>query len=175
MNKQITSLCLGVALCLPFLASAGVITGSNVSVTFNPGNIVLNGTVGTGNDIVIGQFLFDINDGIDNDIFNWDSLPQAGALVGTNTFTLSGLLFDGGEELAGFNVLGTVLTGLTTSFTSNSLTINYTNVGFVGPGEVLRGQYVTRAPNGVPAPGTLALLAAALPVIAFRRRRRASR
>jgi hypothetical protein len=124
MNKQITSLCLGVALCLPILASAGVITGSSVSLTFNPGNIVFNGTVGTGDDIVINNFRFDIDDGSDNDIFNWDSLPEAGTVAGKNSITLSGLQFDGGEELAGFNVLGTILAGLTTSFTSNSLTIN---------------------------------------------------
>jgi hypothetical protein len=151
MKKFVLS---AIAFLLPGFAAAGIVTGDSVSLEFDPGNLAFNGTAGAGADIVVNNFRFDVNGGFSDDIFSWTSIPLAGSLAGTNTFTLSSLAFTGGEVLAGFNLWYTALSGVTFSTTANSLTVGYTSTGFVGPGPILVGQYITRK---VPEPATLAL------------------
>jgi hypothetical protein len=149
-----------IALLLPGFATAGIVPGSSVALVFNPGNLAFSGTAGAGADIVVNAFSFDVNGGAGSDVFTWAS-SGAGALVGTNTFTLSNLAFTGGQTLVGFNLISTLLSGVTFSTTASSLTVGYTTAPSAGPGTVFSGSYVLRG-TAVPEPGTLALLGLAL-------------
>ena len=161
----------------PQFASAATLNGDNVTLTFNPINVVRTGTVGAGVDITQLNFLFDFNTGVNGDGFDWSSLPDAGALAGSTGMTLSSLDFSGGAVLSGFQVAATVLSGLTFSFTDHTLSFFWTTDpnSFPGPGGIISGTFLTKAAN-VPLPAALPLALTGIGVLGAiaRRKKRAA-
>lgn len=151
------------------LASAGLVTGDAVTLTFHPSEAASGGVVGAGNDFSFGNFGFDLNEGPDGDIFHFRSVPQSGAFAGNPSFTVSGLLFEGGAPLLGFEVLEVNLSGFSFSTTATSITFSYTD-DYAPIGTVIRGRYITTA-TAVPEPTSILLLGIGLALFAVCRRR----
>ena len=161
----------------PQFASAATLNGDNVTLTFNPINVVRTGTVGAGVDITQLNFLFDFNTGVNGDGFDWSSLPFAGFLAGSTGITFSSLDFSGGAVLSGFHLAATVLSDLTITFTDHTLSFFWTTdpTAHVGPGEILSGTFLTKAAN-VPLPAALPLALTGIGVLGAiaRRKKRAA-
>lgn len=153
-------------------AHAGLVAGSAVTFDLNPFDPPLTSSVEAGVDLIIGGFSIDFNAGPNGNIFNWTAGFPA-SLGGNTSFVLSGLTFDDGSTLVGFDVQASDLSGLTISTTASSLTVSFApQIG--ASGTVLRGQYLTRASgNSVPEPGGLALVGLGLAGLAFTQRRKA--
>lgn len=157
----------------PLYASASVVTGDTVTLAANPGVFgPAASLVGAGTDLTVGNFSFDFDGGA-GDAFTWDSVPNAGALFGSTSITISDLDFTDGSSLVGFVLDSTLLAGVSIATTADSLTISYTSTGSVGPGRILSGRYQTS--TGVPEPATMPLILAGLGLLIFlsRSRRRA--
>ena len=154
------------SICFAAASNAGIITGTSITLTFSPTGGTFVRTVVAGEDLGIGTFGFDFDHGIDDDIFDFQS-EKAGSLGGSTSFTLSGLLFDDGATLSGFNLFSTSLPDLVISTTATSVTFAYVAIDTI-PGTVLRGQYITTA---VPEPSPLGLLAAGLLGLFMQRKR----
>jgi hypothetical protein len=160
----------GLLALAPWFASASVVTGDTVTFTANPGVFgPVAALVGAGTDLTAGVFQFDFDAGA-GDTFSWISSPAAGDLAGSTSITISDLDFTDGSSLVGFVLDSTLLSGVSISTTADSLTISYTSGGFVGPGTLISGRYVTRAE--VPVPATLPLVLAGLGLLGFSVRRR---
>ena len=158
----------------PMAANAGLLAGDSVDFAVDPSLFSITVPVVAGNDYDQddrGVFEFDFNAGANGDTFSWVAW-DSGYLAGSTSFTLSSLAFDDSSALIGFDVLSSLLDGITVSTTATSLTVDYTSAGYIGPGTVLSGRYITT--SSVPEPGTLALLGLGLAGLGFTRQRKAS-
>jgi len=148
---------------IPFAGFAAPLTGDTVTLTLDQSPLVPNlvpfGTfeAGSGIDLTLGVFEFDVDAGAGGDGFVWTSgangFVSAGSAV---SLTLSGLDFSGGEVLTGFDLGVSTLTDLSVSTTASSVTFSWTNDSRVGPDTVLSGTYETSAV--IPIPASLPLL-----------------
>ncbi|MBL8448037.1 MAG: PEP-CTERM sorting domain-containing protein [Zoogloeaceae bacterium] len=144
-------------------AVAVALTGD--TITFDGGPVV----VGAGIDRAFGVFAFDFDAGPDGDIFQWTS-SASGFLGGTpfvpNIFDLD---FNDGSTLVGFDLTSTLLSNLSFVVTPDSITFSHTSTGFVGPGVVISGRFITTS-TAVPEPTALTLVALGLAGFALNRR-----
>lgn len=166
------------ALCaLSLNASASVLTGDTVTITFNPGVYTRNFTVGAGTDFTVGVFRMDLNGGANGNEFTFNDGPGNGSFAGSSSFTLSGLNFTDGSLLSGFTLISSLLSDFSFSTTADSITFNYSNL--VAPdGLVIDGLFNTgAAPSAVPLPSTLPLTLLGLSALglSLRARQRSSR
>lgn len=153
------------------VAQAGLVTGSTVVFDLNPNDGPRSAAIQAGSDMTIGAFSLDFNSGANGDVFNWASSGNAG-LGGNSSFVLSGLQFDDGSTLTGFQVLSSELTGLVITTTASSLTVTFTPASVAGAsGTVFSGRYLTTAAT-VPEPSALALVGISLAGLALMRRRK---
>jgi hypothetical protein len=151
-------------------ASAGLVTGDNVTLTFAPSGGSSSFTIRDGVDLQLGTFAFDLNAGVDGMIFDFQS-AQRGFLGGSSSFTVSSLLFEGGYSLTGFDLFQTNMTNLAIFTTADSITFSYDpGDGSTFPGTVIRGRYITNEAS-VPEPATLVLFGLSLVGLAASRRR----
>ncbi|GGC66544.1 hypothetical protein GCM10011396_12050 [Undibacterium terreum] len=147
-----------------FGASASVLTGDTVTITFNPNVYTQSFTVGAGDDLVLQNFHYDLNGGVNGDRFTFTSTPQSGTFAGSSSFTLSGLDFTDGSLLTGFNLISDSLSNFSFTTTAHSITFNYSNSS-APIGTVIDGIFLTS--NAVPLPGTLPLLLLGLGALGF--------
>ena len=132
--------------------------------------IVGPAVVGSGNDLVLGNFAFDLNAGLAGDEFTF--FDNGGFFSDNIQIVLENLDFSGGEVLTGFQLAASSLSNLSVSTTANSVTFTFDDPG-VGPdsGPAISGKFLT-APAAVPLPAGLPLLAASMAAISFLRRRK---
>lgn len=150
-------------------ASASVLTGDAVTITFNPIGFSQGFTVGAGEDLTLTNFHFDLDGGAGNRfIFNYG--PANGSFAGSTSFTLSGLDFTDSSTLTGFSLISTSLSGFSYSFTGNSITFHYTD-GSAPLGTVIDGIFETTR-SAVPLPGTLPLFLLGMGALGLMRSRR---
>lgn len=154
------------AAMIPGGAFASTLAGDDVSLTISgPGVLyIADFPAVAGVDESEGVFQFDVDAGAGGDLFAWTSIGNiAGQLAGANSMTLSDLDFSDGWTLTGFDVIQTLLSGVTVSTTSHSVTVNWTSpTDVVGPGTVIVGQFLTEPPiQGPGGPATVPLPASA--------------
>lgn len=142
-------------------ASASVLTGDTVTLTFRPLPYTQEFVVGDGIDSTLKDFQFDLNAGADGNRFIFTSLSDAEFAFRTS-LTLSGLDFTDKSVLTGFNLVSTSLTNFSFTTTADSITFNFTD-DFAPQGTVIDGFFQTDAPSSqVPLPGSVPLLALGL-------------
>lgn len=137
-------------------AQASLLLGDDVSATFEPDVITLNGVVGSGAETGIGSFSLDFNAGANDDVFEW-SASSAGNLANTTGLSLNSLAFTDGSPLIDFRVFSTALPDLEFTLTADSIAFTFGPTFSVGPGVVLAGQFITPTTT-VPAPAALSML-----------------
>lgn len=158
-------------LALPTGAFASTLSGDDVTITFNPGPVYTSTfTAVSGTDASAFGFDVDVDAGTAGDEFSWVSVGS-GDLTGVTSFTLSDLDFDDGYDIIGFEVYSTILTGLSFSFTADSMTVSWDPIGAFEPSTVLTGQYLT-APAAVPLPASAPLILMGLGALGLVGRRR---
>ncbi|SMY09073.1 VPLPA-CTERM sorting domain-containing protein [Flavimaricola marinus] len=156
---------------LPTLGAAATLTGDTIDFTADVGVFAATDVlVGAGVDTTAGAFSFDFDAGVGGDEFIW-SASDSGSLAGSIGISLTDLDFDDGSLLIDFSLDETLLTDLAWTITDDSVVFTYSSTGFIGPGTVLSGSFVTAA---VPLPAGLPLLLTALGGIALLRRKRAA-
>ena len=166
-------------LALGAAAEAATLAGDTVSVNLSTGFLGDLGTqsvlVGAGVDATyFGNQDLDFDDGVDGDIFSITSLfnfcgmstcAGSGDIV---TFTLTSLDF--GVPLLGVNILTSIGGAIVSSFTSDSVTFQWTEAS-IPQGTYFTAQFVT-GPSPIPLPASLPLLAIGLAGLAALRSRR---
>jgi multidrug transporter EmrE-like cation transporter len=154
-------------------AQAGLDTGSTVVFDLDAVNPPWSVEIKTGVDLTIGKFLLDFDTGANGDVFSWTSSGAAVASMGGNTsFVLSGLHFDDGSTLTGFELISSELTDLSISTTTTSLSVAFAPVNSVGSsGTVFSGRYLTSA-AALAEPSALALAGIGVAGLALMRQRR---
>lgn len=130
-------------------ATPAVLTGD--TIVFDSSSVA----VGPGIDDAIGAFSFDFDAGIDGDEFEWVS--SSSAFLGGFTPDMFDLDFNDGSTLVDFVVISTLLTDLTTTIGSDSILFSFSSTGFIGPGTVLSGRFVTSS-SAVSVPATLSIV-----------------
>jgi hypothetical protein len=160
MKKIILAAALA-ALSFAGSASASVLTGDTVTLTFRPLSYSLQFVVGDGTDLTVNNFQFDLNGGADGNRFIFTTAND-GDFVGRTSVTLSGLDFTDKSVLTGFDLVSTSLTDFLFTTTADSITFNFSDA-FARQGTVIDGFFETAASSSqVPLPGTLPLLALGL-------------
>jgi hypothetical protein len=170
--KAIRGIFTAVLLTASLAAQAGLVTGSKVVFDLDPADSPKPAEIKSGVDLTINNFLLDFNSDVNGDVFSWTALNAEAARMGGNTsFVLSGLQFDDGSTLIGFDLIASELTGLSIATTATSLSVAFTPVTWVGSsGTVFSGRYLTSAPT-LAEPGALALSAIGVAGLALMRRR----
>ncbi len=146
------------------MSSAAVLTGD--SIIFDGSSV----NVGAGIDDSFGVFSFDFDSGTESDLFVWTS-SSSGFLGGTPFVPdMLDIDFDDGSTLVDFSLVSTLLSDLSYSITADSITFSHTSTGFIGPGIVLSGRFITTS-SVVPEPSIIALFSLGLVGIGIARRR----
>ena len=162
-------------------AQSATLAGDLVAVNYNDSILPNNngsGIVGPGTDVTIVNAFYDFNAGVGGNEFIFsvnNAFCGVAACGGPIKLSLLDLNFSGGEQLVGFTLLSTALSGLSFTLTSTSLIFLATE-GNIGPGTVISGIFQT-APFAVPVPAALPLLAAGISAMGFmgwRRKRKSA-
>lgn len=156
MKKMMLAAAAAAAMVFGGQASASVLTGDTVTLSFEPSVYSQSFVVGDGVDHRIINFAFDLNGGADGNRFTFTSVDGA-SFGGSTSFTLSGLDFTDGALLERFELVSTSLTNFSFTNTADSVTFFYSDP-WTQNGVVLDGFFRTTAVNAVPLPGTLPLL-----------------
>lgn len=152
-------------------ASASVLTGDAVTISFDPIAFTRGFTVGAGEDLTLTNVHFHLDGGAGNR-FIFTNGPAAGSFAGSTSFTLSGLDVTDSSTLTGFSLISPSLSGFSYSFTGNSITFNYIN-GSAPLGTVIDGIFETTR-SAVPLPGTLPLFLLGMGALGLMRSRRSA-
>ena len=165
-------------------AQAATLTSSFVTVDPDtdpafPSSLLAPQTVavkkGSDGNIAGSQF-FDVNAGAGN-LFTITSTGRFGSFAGGNTvsWTISGLMFEGGNVLTGINFLTDFGDVALTSLTDSSFSFKYNDITIPRNTPYIQAEYLV-SPSAVPLPAALPLLGAALlgfGAVARRRKNRA--
>jgi hypothetical protein len=153
------------------IASAGVILGDQVTFEFE--NCCRNTVLANaGIDGSIGNFKFDFNAGLNDDMFEFTIGRAVPTGFGSNSkFIINDLDFVGSDILLDFSIASTSLTNLSYQILSpSSMSFNWDPVSMTdNTPTVISGSYIT---SQVPEPSIIALFGLGLFGLSSARRRR---